>query len=251
MNPKIFLLGGKDLEMLAIKELLLTNHYREGVNLFDKCLSWGAKLSLYEDVIEANHNVIIYGIELIEDIELPHNYRAIDHHNEKSHFASSLEQIADLLNIKLNTFQKLIAANDSGYIPAMKKLGATEKQILEIRQKDRAAQGVSPADEQLAEKAIKHKTVKNGVVIIKSETSKFSTITDRMFEQQEELLIFSDDELCYYGTKRTPKLIELYSSLLKEGSAYYGGNKSFFGINIHTEQKTKSIIYYVREITNL
>ena len=45
----IFLLGGCDLEMLAIKRLL--KKYNK--IFFDKNLKWGAKLSEYEDIIRS------------------------------------------------------------------------------------------------------------------------------------------------------------------------------------------------------
>ena len=49
IKKSIFLLGGQDLEMLSIKELLLKEGFVEGKTLFDKKLTWGAKLSSYED----------------------------------------------------------------------------------------------------------------------------------------------------------------------------------------------------------
>jgi hypothetical protein len=86
-----FLLGGHDLEMLTIRQLLESY----GCSYEDRNLQWGAKLSTYADILNnADHFV---GIELIEDVTLPANYTAIDHHNEKSHLPSSLEQLATLL----------------------------------------------------------------------------------------------------------------------------------------------------------
>lgn len=250
MKPAIFLLGGHDLEMLTIKELLSEKGYHRGKNLFDNQLSWGAKLSSYENIIAQNKNSIIYGIELVEDIPPPERYIAIDHHNSKDHLPSSLEQVAALLKIELNRDQKLVAANDSGYIPAMKAMGATKTEINDIRQKDREAQGVTPHDEELAKKAVSEKKVINGIIVVKSETSKFSPITDRLFGQQDELLIYTDNELCYFGTAKTKQLIKIYSSLVDDGIAFYGGRKSFFGIgNIKTTNT--NIESYVKAISNL
>jgi len=75
----LFLLGGRDLEMVTIKDIL----DRHGVMYADKKLSWGAKLSEYREYLDFDG--VIYGIELIEDREPPKNYIAIDHHNEKFH----------------------------------------------------------------------------------------------------------------------------------------------------------------------
>ena len=251
MAPKIFLLGGHDLEMLTIKEVLLANGYVEGNTLFDKNLSWGAKLSDYKDVMENNPEITIYGIELTEDIIPSSHYKAIDHHNEKSHLSSALEQVATLLNIELNDYQKLVAANDSGYIPAMQELGATKEQIQEIRLKDRAAQGVTQEDERLAEDAIQHKRIENGITVVKSRTSKFSPITDRLFGQQEELLIYTENELCYYGVKRIPFLIDKYNNWVEKGLAYYGGNNSFFGVKNNLRVTNKKTEEIVKEITTI
>ncbi|MCY1634989.1 MULTISPECIES: hypothetical protein [unclassified Marinifilum] len=251
METKIFLLGGYDLEMITIKKLLLDNGYNEGTEIFDQKLNWGANLSSYVHVLELNPEAKIYGIELNEDIETPNNYISIDHHNEKTHYPTSLEQVAELLNIELNKYQKLVAANDANYIPGMQELGATKEQIADIRKNDRAAQGVSPEDELLAIEAIKNKSIKNDITIVKSETSKFSTISDRLFGQYKELIVYTDDQLCYYGTIKTNILIKKYFNLIHKKTAYYGGNKSFFGITNSKTQTEQNIEYYVEEICNL
>ena len=80
-----------------------------------------------------NEKKIIIGIELTKNIESPAEYITIDHHNENSDKPSSIEQIAELLNIELNFEQQLIAANDRGYIPEMIKMGASQEKISEIR----------------------------------------------------------------------------------------------------------------------
>ena len=83
----------------------------------------------------------------MEDIEIDDEwkdrYHRIDHHNEYCHLPSSLEQVASVLGVELNRKQRLIAANDVGYIPAMKALMATDEEIAEIRREDRRAQGVT------------------------------------------------------------------------------------------------------------
>ena len=47
-KKKVFLLGGYDLEMLEIKKILDSKN----VEYKDKNLSWGAKLSDYQDILE-------------------------------------------------------------------------------------------------------------------------------------------------------------------------------------------------------
>jgi len=65
--PHIFLLGGHDLEMLTIRELL---HAHAPECFVDKGLSWGARASAYRGEIEA---VLKAGltpvlVELVDDI---------------------------------------------------------------------------------------------------------------------------------------------------------------------------------------
>ena len=51
----LFLLGGHDLEMQTIKEALIDEGFTEGKEFFDNALQWNtAKLTAYDDVIEAN-----------------------------------------------------------------------------------------------------------------------------------------------------------------------------------------------------
>ena len=47
-KPYFFLLGGKDLEMKEIKNLLIANHYQEGTDFIDKNLQWGATISHFK-----------------------------------------------------------------------------------------------------------------------------------------------------------------------------------------------------------
>jgi hypothetical protein len=109
----VFLLGGHDLEMLEIRNLLIKLH----IPFFDRNLHWGTKLSSYQDIL--NDKDHFFSVELIEDILLPKHFTRIDHHNELSKNPSSLEQVATILGIELDRHQILIAANDRGYIPEM------------------------------------------------------------------------------------------------------------------------------------
>ncbi len=220
-----FLLGGYDLEMVAIKQLLEANDCLYE----DRNLAWGARLSAYIGLLN-NHETFV-GIELVEDINPPEHYIAIDHHNLNSDKPSSIEQVAKLLGVSLNRYQQLVAANDSGYIPAMLQAGAKEDEILQIRQADRRAQGVSEDDEDLAISSIEKKLNRYGeLLVIESLTPKFSAITDRLYPF-EKLLIAFDNHFVYYG-KGTAQLIEKYRPLIEDKKAYYGGlDKGFFGLD--------------------
>lgn len=223
-NEPVFLLGGYDLEMLEIKKLLIkyNKHY------IDRKLSWGARVSKYQDIIHQSTNY--YGIELIEDVELPKNYVAIDHHNEHQNKKSSLEQIAEILNVELSRYQKLVALNDSGYISAMQQFGATEVEIELIRERDREAQGVTNEDEILAERSIDERKVINNMVCIEAQTKYFSAISDRLyFMNIKDYIIYDDRKLVYYGNN-IERLVNNYKKEIEKKKMYYGGNNGFFGL---------------------
>ena len=218
----IFLLGGYDLEMQTIKELLESH----GIQYVDRKLSWGAKLSDYADLLDDRNT--FYGVELEEDIELPKNYIAIDHHDDKSDKASSLEQIAKILNIKLDRHQQLIALNDRRYIEGMKSIGATEEEIKLIRYLDRKAQGISEDDEKLADISIKNSNNSN---IIYSTTDKFTAISDKVYNRFDKYIIYNDSLVSFYGYKISDIINFLEEKNIDSSKYYYGGGDfGFLGI---------------------
>lgn len=226
MSKRIFLLGGNDLEMTTIKNLLV--NACEQFETHD--LRWdNAKLSSYEKTLEEYGNspdYQIYGIELNEDIPHPDNYVRIDHHNDFANKPSSLEQVAKLLDLAMDRHMQLVAANDARYIPGMIKLGASREEIDDIRRADRAAQGVSEGnDERLAEESLKScKGDASNLYVVKSLTSKFSTICDRMYPYRR-LLIYNDDVAEFYG-EGVNDLTSLFKSELDAKKMYHGGGDS-------------------------
>jgi hypothetical protein len=223
VKKRIFLLGGMDLEMITIKKIFDVYN----IPYINKNLKWGAKLSAYSNDIIEKYNYI--GIELIEDCHILPNYTVIDHHGDLSHLPSSIEQISTLLHIPLNRYQQLVAANDRGYIPEMKKIGATIKEIKNIRKKDRVAQGVTKRDEELAKISIEKNTnEKNGILIVEALTDKFSAIIDRL--THSKIIIYNNKHINYYGLDAY-KIQKLYSTLLSKEYTYFGGGKDgYFGI---------------------
>lgn len=225
MSKRIFLLGGNDLEMTTIKNLLVN----AGEQFETHDLRWdNAKLSSYEKTLEEYGNspdYQIYGIELNEDIPHPDNYVRIDHHNDFANKPSSLEQVATLLGLEMDRHMQLVAANDARYIPGMIKLGASREEIDDIRRADRAAQGVSEGDESLAEESLK--SCKGNIYdlyVVKSLTSKFSAICDRMYPYRR-LLIYNDDVAEFYG-EGVKDLTSLFKSELDANKMYHGGGDS-------------------------
>ncbi len=225
----IFLLGGHDLEMEEIARLLK----QKTIVFYDRGLDWShARLSAYREEMDRYGNcpgTEVYGIELQEDIptEEWRNYFRIDHHNDYSGRPSSLEQVAALLHTELSRRQRLIAANDAGYIPAMRDLGATEEEIREVRLADRQMQGCTDEDECLAELAIKTGLRRVGdLLVVKSLTSRFSPVCDRLWPYNK-LLIYTDDTLCYYGQGKE-KLVERFAQEIAGGRMYHGGGENGF-----------------------
>lgn len=222
MTEKVFLLGGYDLEMLEIKNILEQN----GNTYLDKQLKWdNAILEVYRGELEIYSNnkaYAIYGIELQEhEFSLPSNYYRIDHHNALSDLPSSIEQICTLLDVPMTRYLKLVAANDKAYIPGMKAIGASPDEISDIRLRDRQAQGVTQREEELAKQALKYKERDGDLIIIYSHSDRFSPICDSLYPS-DKLLIYTDDELVYYG-KGKDKLVTLFSQEIKNGNIYHGG----------------------------
>lgn len=230
-SDNIFFLGGHDLEMMTIRDLLVSKDLRYG----DLDLKWNnAKLSAYKVYVDKflseSFGGMIYGVELENDLDLPAEvYVPIDHHNVLSHNPSALEQVVELLQVEMTREYELIAANDKYYIPGMLAIGASEEEIQNIRLRDRAAQGVTLEDERLAERAIRDNlSVKNGLVTVKAYNSVFSPICDRLYPYNS-LLIYSSTEFTYYGAAAVVVLHLLNDEYDKGGVFYGGGEKGYVG----------------------
>ena len=243
-----FLLGGADLEMQTIRDVLVC----QGIPFADHHLRWdNALLSSYqEELQERKGGQTIYGIELREDILPPSCYRAVDHHNGLSSFPCALEQVLEILQLPMNRYEQLVSANDKAYIPGMLALGATSEEIATIRLADRKAQGVTEEEEHLAERAIAdNKEFVNGLIIVHALSSRFSPICDRLFPYHK-LLIYTESEWVYYGEEST-KVRELFSKELTEGNLFYGGGEQgYVGVKQNIYDKNE-ILEMVDRIKNL
>lgn len=226
----LFLLGGHDLEMCTVREIL------EGHNIrfCDKNLRWdNAKLSAYQAEIDAfiseHPDGKICGVELENDLQSgPEWYVAIDHHQELSNMPSALEQVLELLGLPMTRHCELVAANDKWHIAGLEKAGAAKEEIAAIRRADRQAQGVTEEDEMLAERSVKEKNVYGDLIVVQSMTSSFSPICDRLYPY-DSLLIYNDDEFTYYG-REARKVREMFSAEINAGKIYFGGgDKGYVG----------------------
>lgn len=230
----LYLLGGKDLEMRFIKMRLAAHN----VAFEDKDLRWEqADVSAYEDEIaralEADQTPVaveLKGADAREDVDF------IDHHNEYTDRPASLLQVLERLGLEPNLVARLVAANDSGYIPAMQavleeelawkqRTGKTPEQLAKsreriqrmidiVRKKDREMQGVTPEMEREAESAITNaERREDGLVIVRLNSPRYSPVVDRLYgtwpedktklivvcssdKDEKEVWFFGDGEIC-------------------------------------------------------
>ena len=199
-----FFLGGYDAEMVEIRNILKKSGDQE---VYDKELSWGACLSSYrEEIGNLSEDKIPVFIELKPDCYYPKHAKFIDHHHDEragKDEKSSIEQVADLLCIKLDRHQQLVSANDKGHMPSMRRLCATKKEIDEIRALDRKAQGVLPDDEDKAKKSVENHLEKVGddIAIVESLTDKTSAVFDIIYDKYRHTFICTPDGgMSYSGT---------------------------------------------------
>lgn len=227
-----FVLGGPDLEMLTIQFIL----DERGIPYQPPTKDWNSanweslsptQLQEIKRQQQAGRRIVSIEISGTPPFDFP--VEAIDHHGDRQDEPASLLQVAMLLSVELTDYQKLVAANDSGYIPAMKALGATEEEITQIRQEDRRAQGVIEADERQAEQDVTQAKREGRVTVVHTSLSRFSPITDRLYGCGP-LVVYSDTELNFYGPDKQ-KVVEHFAALIKEGKAYDGGgDQGFFGL---------------------
>lgn len=219
---KIFILGGNDAEMEVIKQLLSQAGQRFvqpkkewgdhsyspedlGLEIYDRQFSQGGP-SWTEPRIR-DFDLVVF-VEC-RPINFPKNQPAlvVDHHGDLASLPASIRQVLDILepggfwvSSETRRWVELIAANDAGYIPAMIAFGATPDEVARVRSLDRLAQGIMPAHEVEAERAITAKEVVGRLTIIRMTHSKTATVADRMFGSYDQLLILSGDgEVNFYG----------------------------------------------------
>lgn len=194
-KPKqLFLLGGRDLEMITIKALLTKGSFTQITNpdqllaerhFADFNLAWDtAHWEKYETLIsEAHeHDYQIYGVELFEtpNYKKPDYCVLIDHHNGLPPRPSSMEQIAQKLDIDISTrHYQLVIHNDVGHIKGMRVMGALKKEVEEIRKLEWEALGLTEKDRETADKDWDAGQLKGGVKIVSTKMKSFIPICDK------------------------------------------------------------------------
>ena len=230
----LFCLGGRDLEMLTIKQLLR----KQRQAYLDKALAWGAAASAYQKEIETalQEHITPVLIELEWDITCE-PVIIIDHHGAYAGETqpTALHQVFKLLELPDSQWTRwfeLVAANDRGYIPALQALKASQSEIIQIRKADRRVQGISAVDDVAAMKAINTMEVVGDVSIIHLTHHRTSAVADALEPALggvgfRNLLIISPQEVNFFGEGQW---VLLLSTQYPEG--WYGGalpTRGFWG----------------------
>lgn len=275
-NNLHFFLGGRDLEMETIRDLL----DKQSVAYSDANLDWG------------NADVLAYRNEIAETVEkgmipvivelrtkdkdgkslmkLPSNIVIVDHHNENSGNDASVIQVCRLLGIEPTRYELLVAANDIGMGKAMREMGATKTEINKIRYLDRVAQGITPEQEKQAETALGNAKESGGVLFVTCEHSKTASILDRldrdtylnvfMYSASDGKIIFSGDGfICKKLTEKFPQPNNFsggYGFGKKGEMAYWGSTDedvnevAKFVLAINHEKQTETKAFDPKSLLN-
>ena len=244
----LFIIPINDGESVEIHKLLFSHR----IPFMTTSQKWGASWDGLEesikDKINSNDFIKIYGIEL-QGKPLSKECINIDHHkysgDDRSNELSSLEQVAEILEVELSDYQKAVSLNDKGYIPLMKANNVPEDVIQLVRLQDRIAQGITAEQEEQAEIACREREEREKLTIVKCPHSKTACICDRLYGQYENLLIISSDgEVNFFGEGKICE--DLYEKV--EGSwcggqlpveGYWGGYPSMEFINNYFIDKEK------------
>lgn len=126
---------------------------RRGIDTRVSPQPWGATLNKEPNASFLNLKKIVAiveipGIEKEEELKRNgHEVIIIDHHKygdiDRGQKMSSLEQFSQLTGIELDRFEKGVAINDRSYIFGLKEMGYSSSEILEFREYDLKAQGLT------------------------------------------------------------------------------------------------------------
>jgi hypothetical protein len=218
----LFLLGGRDLEMVEVGRLVRDALGEEALR--DQALPWhDANASAYaEDIATAlrcGQTPVL--IELRPDLPgaiLDHCV-VVDHHGKRAgtERPTSLEQVFELLRLPRSRWTRrlaLVAANDRGWVPGLRAIGARPAEIAAIRAEDRAAQGITKSDEEAGRIALANRVVclDGTLVRVKLPHDRTAVVFDRLAVEAGEgdppdTLVIGPQELNFSGRGR--RVLEL------------------------------------------
>ncbi|HJZ11750.1 MAG TPA: hypothetical protein VJ521_06350, partial [Acidobacteriota bacterium] len=163
----------------------------------------------------------------------------VDHHAypglhlDRTRPLSSLEQIAQILDYKLNRREMGIAINDRAYIFGLLDAGYTIEEILRIRQFDLQSQGISAEDIEEIKSAVLNAPIKAEIKILRTNVANAGFAQDFLVlenpNEVQDLLVLTGDPVRkaqFYGD---PKKIERLSDLAEWMGG--SGRSRFWGTN--------------------
>lgn len=248
---RIWIIPVNDGEAVEIRNLLAD----AGEKVIVTRQPWGATWQNLEpvvvDEVEKFPDAEVIGVELGGPARW--GGKNIDHHKysneDRSNPQSSLEQVADLLGVKLSRFQTLISENDKGWIPAMEKAGAHPDEIKIVRAQDRLSQGVMPGDEAQAVRDIASAEWQGKKVLIRCPKGATSAHTDRLYGQFDEALTIDEvsGKWIYFGFRH-----QSFYALTENGTKdarWVGGqpNSGYSGVEKPTDKTQEEILRFFWE----
>lgn len=204
-RPFAFFLGGHDLEMVTIRDLLQAQSQRTT----DHGLSWGARASAYAREIAQAHDdgQVPVLVELEPDIDLPAGTQLVDHHGARVGEPSALLQVFRLLGLPDQDWSRrfqLVSANDIGHAAGLRAAGASDAEILSIRAEDRRAQGITPEQESAGLAALSQAVRwPDGIFVVRLPHAHAATVTDPLdmaFSEPPDLLVVTPEGRNFFGT---------------------------------------------------
>ena len=215
-----------------------------GRRIVDYDLAWGAKASIYADAIAcsiARYETPVL-IELTDDLSKDFDRSlliVVDHHGPAAGAdrPCALAQIAQLVGPDRHREvwtrrRALVAANDIGHAAGMRALGADRDEIRAIRDADRAAQGVTAADEAEARRALAHPRRIDGLLLVETSAPTSSAVMDFLLPEydgpgESDILVVTSQNLVFFGRG------DVVQALSFEPGSWFGGalpEKGYWGI---------------------
>lgn len=204
---KVWIIPRNDLESTEIVRVLEQFEEQAVISL----QAWGASwegleaevVSRVEGLLLQFPDAEVFGVELAGNPRW--GGRNIDHHKfadgDRSCELGSLDQVAKILGHELNRYERLVSANDKGWIPAMLDLGASQGEVDTIRMADRCAQGITPDQEAQAVRDIAAAEWRGRKVLLRCPQGSNSAHTDRLFGQFDEALTIGPEKWIYFGSR--------------------------------------------------
>lgn len=186
----LFCLGGRDLEMAEIARLLRTTLGDDAVA--DRGLGWDqAKASAYRSevgaTLDAGREVVLVELENDLPAKLQEQVLVIDHHGPLAgaNQPTAIEQVFSKLGLRPKAWTRrfaLVAANDRGWIPELRAIGASDGEILAIREEDRRAQGITAAEDRAGARAFERPARLEAppLLVFRLPHNKIATVFDRL-----------------------------------------------------------------------